>query len=172
MPCPYKRASAPTMLSRIFHDKRLVALIFFVWGSLVMCMFAYTGVLHSRFMRFGPSEHVKFLDYKIDTWSKWAFVALFNVVDSAMWELAHEAIHPWEMNSVLDPKTVALPYSKTTCILILESYYLHGVIIGPIAFWISLTQVDFVLLKGVAIMGMRTYSHYQYIKDKESVDCV
>lgn len=132
-----------------------------------MLMFAYTGVLHSKFMQFGPSSHVKFLDCKIDTWSKWVMVAFFNVIDSAMWELAHEAIHPWEMNTVLDPKTSTLPYSKLTCLMILESYYLHGVIIGPIAFWISLTQIDFVLIKGMATMIMRTYSHYQYMKDKE-----
>jgi len=155
------------MLSHLFHDKRLVAAVFFAWGCVVMMMFGYTGVLHSRFMRFGPSAHVKFLDYEIDTWSKWSFVALFSVVDSAMWELAHEAIHPWEINSVLDPKSCALPYSKATCLLVLESYYLHGVIVGPIAFWISLTQIDFVLIKGAATMVMRTYSHYQYIKDKE-----
>lgn len=155
------------MLSQIFHDKRQIALLFFSWGCFVMLMFACTGVLKSNFVRFGPSEHVKFLDYTIDTWSKWMFVNVFNVIDSGMWELAHEAIHPWEMNTVLDPKCKSLPYSKLTCILVLESYYMHKVIIGPFSFWMSLTQIDFVFIKGITMMLMRTYSHLQYIANKD-----
>ena len=164
------------MLSRIFHDKKLVAGIFFAWGCVVIITFGVLGILHSTFVNFGPSSNVKFLDFKIDTWNKWCFVALFSIVDSAMWELAHEAIHPWEMNSILDPKSTTLPYSKTTCLLILESYYLHGVVIGPFLFWMSLTQIDFVMIKGITTILMRTYSHYQYIKEKEfiapSVSCI
>jgi hypothetical protein len=155
------------MLSKIFEDKRLVASFFVAWGCIVLTMFAYSGVLNSSFVKFGPSPTLKFLDYKIDSWSKWFCVASFGMIDSAIWQFAFEAIHPWEINTILDPKCKTIPYSKTTCLLILETYYLHGVILGPFVFWISLTQIDFVLLKGMAIMLMRLYSHYQYIKNKE-----
>jgi hypothetical protein len=155
------------MLSRVFDEKRLVAALFFLWSIIVLTIFACTGVLNSAFVRFGPAPHLKFLDYRVDTWSKWLCVATFSVVDSAIWQFAFEAIHPWEINTILDPKCKTLPYSKTICLMILESYYLHGVVLGPFMFWISLTQLDFVLLKGLATMLMRTYSHYQYIKDKE-----
>jgi hypothetical protein len=155
------------MLARLFEEKRLVACLFVLWGIFVLMTFAYTGVLNSTFVRFGPSSQLKFLDYKIDTWSKWFCVVAFSSADSAIWQFAFEAIHPWEINTILDPKCKTLPYSKTTCLLILESYYLHGVVLGPFSFWISLTQLDFVLVKGISTMIMRTYSHYQYIKDKE-----
>lgn len=155
------------MFSAVFNDKRIVAAIFLAWGCIVMIMFACFGVFHSHFVHFGPSEHIKFLELKIDTWPKWAMVAIFGILDSAIWEFAHEAIHPWQMNSVLDPKAETLPYSKTTCLLVIESYYLHGVMVGPFSFFISLTQFDLVIIKGIASMLMRTYSHYQYIKDKK-----
>jgi hypothetical protein len=154
------------MLALIFEEKRIVAVIFLLWTCFVLSIFAYSGVLNSVFVKFGPSPELKFLDYRIDTWTKWFCVATFSTVDSAIWQFAFEALHPWEINTVLDPKCKTLPYSKTVCILILESYYVHGVLIGPFSFWISLTQLDFVLLKGMAIMVMRIYSQYQYIKDK------
>lgn len=155
------------MLSSLFQDKRLVAAMFLAWGAVVLTMFATAGVFESKFVSFGPSDHIKFLEMKIDTWPKWAFVAAFGILDSAIWELAHEAITPWAINSVLDPKCSVLPYSKRTCLLVIESYYLHGMLVGPFVFWISLTQLDLVLLKGLATMLMRVYSHYQYIKHKE-----
>jgi hypothetical protein len=155
------------MLAKLFQDKRLVATLFFIWGCFVLSIFAYTGVLSSAFVRFGPSPSLKFLDYKIDSWLKWLCVATFSATDSAIWQFAFEAIHPWEINTILDPKSKTLPYSMPVCLLILETYYLHGVILGPFSFWISLTQLDFVLLKGLSTMIMRTYSHYQYMKDKE-----
>jgi len=155
------------MLSRIFHDKRCVALIFFAWSCFVLSMFAYMGIMSSSFVHFGPSSHIKFLNYQIDTWSKWSIVALFTLLDSFMLELAHEAIYPWEINSVLDPKTKTLPYSKAVCICIIESYYLHGLMVGPFTFWIHVTQLDFVLIKSTVVTLTHAYSHYQYIKDKE-----
>jgi len=155
-------------MSKWFHDKRQISFLFAIWGGFVLCMFWYCGIFHSDFVHLGPSHRVKFLNFPIDTWSKWWMVAIFCMIDSAMWELAQKAIHPWEMNTVLDPKTEFLPYSKTTCLLVLESYYLHGVIIGPFEIWMSLTQFDFALIKGGSRMLMRLYSHYQYIKHKST----
>ena len=122
-------------------------------------------------MHFGPSDKVKFLNVAIHSWFRWSLVAAFCMIDSAIGEVAHEAIHLWEINTVLDPKTLTLPYSRTVCLLILESYYLHSVLIRPFALWLSLTQFDFALIKGGTTMIMRTFSHYQYIQGKDSVHC-
>ena len=153
---------------RAFHDKRLVAALFFAWGCLVLCMFAYVGVMSSEFVRVGPSEHLKFLSFKIDTWARWAMVASFSVLDSFAWELAHQAIHPWEINSVLDPKAKTLPYSRATCLVVLQAYYTHGLMVGPFTFWLHLTQLDFVLIKGLTTTATRAFAQYQYIKDKDT----
>lgn len=155
------------MLDRLFQDKRLVAALFLAWGGVVVCMFWWTGVLRSKFVQFGPNDGIKFLDFRIDTWWRWTLVAAFGVMDSAIWELAHQALHPWAINSVLDPKTPHLPYSKLTCLAVMESYYLHGMLVGPFAFYMSLTQLDLVLIKGLSTMLMRTYGNYQYIKAKD-----
>ena len=155
------------MLASVFKDKRLVSAMFLIWTFAVVCMFAYMGVLHSSFVRFGPSEHLNFLNFRINTWARWALVAAFYVTDSFAFELAHEAIHPWEINSVLDPKARVLPYRRLTCLWVLEAYYLHGIVISPFTFWLHLTQLDFILIKGTVVVATRTYSHYQYIKDKE-----
>jgi len=155
------------MLAYVFHDKRWIAALFFAWSVFVLTMFAYMGIMSSSFVHFGPSAHIKFLNFHIDTWVKWTIVALFTLLDSFMLELAHEAIQPWAINSVLDPKTKTLPYGKAVCICIMESYYLHGIMVGPFTFWIHLTQLDFVLIKGLVVTLTRAYSHYQYIKDKE-----
>lgn len=156
------------MLHAIFQDKRLISILFLAWGFLVACMFAMTGVFNSPFVRFGPGVNLKFMAIPIDTWGRWWLVALFGALDSAVWELSHEAIYPWVMNSVLDPKATTLPYDRWTCLAVIEAYHLHGIVLGPFAFWISLTQFDLVLIKSFASMGMRVYSHYQYIKHKPS----
>jgi len=152
--------------SNFFKDKRQVAVAFICWGFIVMIMFWYCGVFASDFVNFGPSQKVKFLNVSINNWFRGTLVASFCIFDSAIWQLAHEAIHPWEIHTVLDPKVQNLPYSKLICLLVLESYYLHGVLIGPFAIWMSLTQLDFALLKGGSTLIMKTFSHYQYIKDK------
>jgi hypothetical protein len=153
--------------STFFHDKRQVSGLFTCWGAVVFLMFWYCGVFNSDFVHFGPSDKVKFLNFSINTWFRWNLVAGFCILDSAIWAVAYEAIHPWEINTVLDPKTHQLPYSKAVCLLVLEAYYLHGVLIGPFAVWMSLTQFDLALLKGGVTMLMRTFSHYQYIKEKK-----
>jgi len=158
--------------SNFFQDKRQVSFLFFMWGVIVFAMFWVGGIFSSDFMHFGPSHTVKFLNFPINTWLRWSFAASFCMLDAAIWQLAHEAIYPWEINTVLDPKTLTLPYSKTVCLLVLETYYLHGVLIGPFAFWLSLTQFDFALIKGGTTMLMRTISHYQYIKNKDTVYCL
>lgn len=102
----------------------------------------------------------------IDTWSKWGLVAVFGALDSAAWQLAHDTIFPWTMNTLCDEKCLVLPYKKATCIVIVESYHLHSVVLGAFGFFISLTQLDLVLIKGLANMAVRTWCHWRYIKGK------
>ena len=154
------------MLGKLFEDRQLCALCFFLWGFGVVAMLVAAGVTRSKFVSFGPSDHTHFLDFKIDTWFKWRLVASFTALDSTAWELAHDTIMPWAMNTLCDEKCNVLPYSRGTCILIVESYHLHGMVLGAFGFFISLTQLDLVLIKGLAHMVVRVWCNWQYMKGK------
>jgi hypothetical protein len=97
-------------------------------------MFACTSI-QSSILRFDLSPYLKVtvLHYRIDTqaWSKWLWVVTFCVAESAVWQFAVDAIHPGEINILLYPKCKTLAYSKPVCLLVLESNYLYGVVLGP-----------------------------------------
>ena len=154
------------MLSRVFDDKRVCAAVYLAWAVVVICIFKAMGVLQSKFVGFGPSEDVRFMDMPIDTWEKWSLLALFGFVDTCMWELAHDAIVPWTLNTICDDKCRTLPYSKLTCLAIVQAYYFHGVILGAFGFFLSLTQLDLVLLRGLAHFLVRSWTHWRYMRGK------
>lgn len=154
------------MLRKAFEDKRLTSFLFVIWGFLVLGAFESFGVLQSKFVGFGPSPNVKLLDVTIDTWTKWWLVVVFQILDTFMWEMAHDSIVPWTFNVLADPKCPTIPYSKWVCLMIVEGYMLHGVLMGAFGFFISLTQLDLVLIRGMAKMIARGWTHWRFMDGK------
>jgi hypothetical protein len=150
----------------LFNDKRLTALIMGVWCAVVLIIFFFLGVLHSNFFRFGPSHNLHFMTVPIDTWGEWFLLSLYCCVDTLIKSFGHDATIPWATTTIVDPKSKTLPYSKLTCLLIIETFYGYVHLSYIFKFFLSFTQIDFVLISTVSDMAMKVYSYSSYMADK------
>ena len=150
----------------LFNDKRLTALIMGVWCAMVLVIFFSLGVLHSNFFRFGPSENLHFMTVAMDTWGEWFILSLYCCVDTLIKSFGHDATIPWATTTIVDPKSKTLPYSKLTCILIIETFYGYVHLSYIFKFFLSFTQFDFVLISTMSDMLMKIYSYSSYMADK------
>jgi hypothetical protein len=154
------------LLSTIFHDKRITALILVVWLGLSFCIFFSLGVLHSSFFRFGPSEKLHFMSICVDTWGEWVLLSFYCCIDTLIKSFGHDATIPWLTTTVADSKSKILPYSKCTCLLIVEVYYGYVHMSYIFKFFLSFTQFDFVLIAALSDMAMKIYSYSSYMENK------
>ena len=147
----------------VFNDKRWTAAIILVWSAVVLVVFFSMGVLHSSFFRFGPSESLKFMGIQIDTYQEWALLMIYCATDTLIKSFSHDAIVPWLMNTLADPKCKDLPYSKATCMAVTEIYFCYVHFSHVIRVFLSLTQLDFVMIAALADMGMKIWSYSNYM---------
>ena len=150
----------------VFNDKRLTALVMIVWSAIVLAIFFSLGVLHSTFFRFGPSEKLHFMTVPIDTWGEWVLLSLYCCVDTLIKSFGHDAIVPWATTTIVDPKAKTLPYSKLTCLLIIETFYCYVHLSFIFKFFLSFTQFDFVFISTASDLTMKVYSYSSYMQNK------
>ena len=102
----------------------------------------------------------------IDTWT-WSLLSAYCCVDTLIKSFGHDALTPWITNVIADPKTASLPYSKCTCLAIIEIYsaYLHLSYIFH--FFLSFTQFDFVLFNMLSDILMKIYTYGSYMQHKQ-----
>ena len=163
--------TTPACISRmipafLFDDKRWTTGLLVAWSTLSLLVFLGLGVLHGQFFRFGPSETLHFMTVAIDTWTEWTLLSLYCCVDTLIRSFGDDALAPWITNVIADPKTASLPYTRCTCIAIIEIYtaYLH--LSNIFHFFLSFTQFDFVLIKMASDMLMKVYTYGAYMGRK------
>lgn len=161
-----QRGWAPMIPSILFNDKRLTALVLVVWLIIIFVIFFSLGVMHSNFFRFGPSPSLHFMSITIDTTEEWALLAIYCCVDTLVKSFGHDAFVPWLNHTLSDPKCKTLPYSKATCLLVMELYFAYFHFSYIFKFFLSLTQFDFVLIAALSDMAMKVYSYSSYMEHK------
>ena len=155
------------MCLAIFDDKRLLALFVFMWTALSACVFISIMVAdHSPFLSFGPNTRTRLMGVTLDTWGKWNCVAVYTFVSTCVAAFSSDAIVPWITNTVQDHKTTYIPYSKFTCLLIIQSFTVYAVIMSVIGMFVALTQVDFMLIRITADVLVNYYTTYWFLKGK------
>ena len=82
-------------------------------------------------------------------------------------ECGPDAITPWITNVIADPKTASLPYSKCTCLAIIEIYHAYLHLSYIFHFFLSFTQFDFVLFNMLSDMLMKIYTYGSYMQHKK-----
>jgi hypothetical protein len=155
-----------SMLSLLFTDKRLTAVVISIWLLIVLVVFSCLGVLQSQFFRFGPSPSLHFMTIPIDTMQEWLLLALYCCVDTLVKSFGHDSIVPWLTHTIADPKCKTLPYRRTMCLLIMEVYYCYVHISSMFKFFLSLAQVDFVLINAFSDMAMKIFSYSSFMSGK------
>lgn len=155
--------------SVLFNDKRLTALVLLVWLVTIFVIFSSLGVMQSSFFRFGPSSSLHFMSITIDTTEEWALLAIYCCVDTLVKSFGHDAFVPWLNHTLSDPKCKTLPYSKATCLVVMELYFAYVHFSYIFKFFLSLTQFDFVLIASLSDMTMKVYSYSSYMEHKTHV---
>lgn len=157
-------------MSSLFFDKRLTAFVLVLWLSVVLSVFACLGVFSSRFFRFGPSPSLHFMSIPIDTVEEWLFLALYCCVDTLFKTFGHDSIVPWLTHTISDPKCKTLPYRRSVCLIVMEVYFGYVHVSSMFKFFLSLAQVDFVLINALSDLSMKIFSYSSYMRDKTHVD--
>ena len=154
------------VLDFVFDDKRVAILFVMVWQCIVLSIFYEIGVLHGEFMTMGPSENTIFMSVPINSWYRYSLVAGFTFVNTCVNDFMGDAISPWLVNTMTDHKCKYIPYSKVVCISISQMWGFYCNIMGVFTVFLSLTQIDFVLIRTVADFLMSMYTNVKFLENK------
>lgn len=153
-------------LSQLFEDQRKAIVLLYVWLAVVFGLFAGTGIFTSEFMRVGPNATAKFMSVRLDTWPKWAMIAVFSFFNTLVNVFVAETMRPWLNNTVQDHKNQYLPYTKATCMLIAQGYWFYGNVVSVFSMFLIFVQVDLLLLRIVADVLVTYYTTRHFVAGK------
>jgi len=122
--------------------------------------------VQSDFVTIGPSAHTKFMGTTLDTWDKWFYVAVFSFLNTIVHEFVSDSLNPWIQNTLQDHKSRFLPYSKMTSQLILVTYTVYTHVTMLFAIFLSMSQLDFLIIRMVADIIVTTYSTHIFTSTK------
>ena len=169
--CLHKRASSchlpMSILDTLFDDKRIAISLMMCWLVIVLVGFSSIGLLHSDFIRVGPSESTKIMSLTIRTWNDWFLVAVASFLSSIVNDFFSDSLGPWFLNTVQDQKTRYLPYSKLTCYIVLQLYSVYCAFMSVFSVGLLMSQVDFLLIRLSADLLVNSYTTFKFLRGKE-----
>ena len=136
------------MLETCFNDRRIITLLLGIWT--LLCATVFCVIMQedkSPFLSFGPNEHSRLLGVALNTWPKWWCVAIYTFFSTGIAAFSSDSVEPFILNTVQDHKTVYIPYSKFTCLIIIQVFTCYAVVVTIIGLFVALTQVDFTLIR-------------------------
>ena len=156
------------MCEKLFNDKRVITIFICIWS--LLCAVTFYSIMafdNSPFLNFGPSERTELFGVKLDSWPVWWAVAVYTFVSTAIAAYASDSIIPWITNTVQDHKTKYIPYSKVTCLVIIQVFTFYGVTQSMIGLFVALTQVDFMIIRLAADFLVNHYTTAWFLRSKE-----
>ena len=159
-------------LDAIFDDKRVLAVLIAGWTCAICVIFICIMVDdESPFLSFGPNPQTVLFGFKLDTWTKWVCVALYTFVSTCIADFTSDSVGPWITNTIQDHKNMYLPYSKWTCVCIVQTFSMYAIIMGTIHLFVALSQIDFMLMRMFADLLVNYYTTKRFMQFKQ-VDAV
>ena len=155
------------MLDTVFDDKRVAIMVLMVWLIIVLISFNTIGLFHSDFMRFGPHPTTKIMTLTIDTWHNWWLVAMASFLSTCVNDFFSDSLSPFFLNTIQDHKTKYLPYTKTTCYIILQLWSTYCCLMSIFSVGLLMSQIDFLLIRLVADLGVNTFTTFKFLRGKE-----
>ncbi len=120
----------------------------------------------SNFLLLGPNDRNQLFGVKMDSWFKWWVTAIYTFVSTAIAAFASDALCPFFSNVIEDHKTKHIPYSKFTCLIIVQIFTIYGVIMSVIGMFVALTQVDFMFIRILADLIVNAHTTYYFLRGK------
>jgi hypothetical protein len=121
----------------------------------------------SPFLAFGPNDRTVLFGFKLNTWTKWSCVALYTFVSTCIADFTSDSVGPWITNTIQDHKNQYIPYSKVTCLCIVQAFSMYAIIMGTIHLFVALSQVDFMLMRMSADLLVNYYTTSRFIECKQ-----
>jgi len=154
-------------IDRLFDDKRVLCIMIACWTFIVTAIFVCIMVDdQSPFLAFGPNPRTTLFGFKLDTWTKWGCVAIYTFVSTCIADFTSDSVGPWITNTIQDHKNLYLPYSKLTCIAIVQMFAIYAIIMNTISLFVALSQVDFMLLRMLADLIVNYYTTSRFMQFK------
>ena len=155
-------------LDAIFDDKRVLAVLIAGWTCAICVIFICIMIDdESPFLSFGPNEKTVLFGFKLDTWTKWVCVALYTFVSTCIADFTSDSVGPWITNTIQDHKNMYLPYSKWTCVCIVQTFSMYAIIMGTIHLFVALSQIDFMLMRMFADLLVNYYTTKRFMQFKQ-----
>jgi hypothetical protein len=154
-------------LDALFDDKRILCICIATWTLCVTVIFVCIMIDdNSPFLSFGPNERTVLFGFRLDTWTKWGCIALYTFVATCIADFTSDAVGPFVTNTIQDHKNLYLPYSKTTCIMIVQVFAVYAIIMNTIGLFVALSQVDFMMIRMSADLMVNYYTCNRFMRYK------
>lgn len=121
---------------------------------------------HSPFLQFGPNNHTKLFGVVLDSWGKWWAVCLYTFISCGVNAFAGDSVVPFITNTVQDHKTLYIPYSKFTCLMIIQVFTCYSVVISIVGLFVALTQIDFTIVRLVSDLIVNHITTAYFLRGK------
>ena len=142
-----------TACEKLFNDRRIITFWLLVWTVLTCLVFFWIMYVdNSPFLQFGPNTHTKLFGVVLDSWSKWWAVTLYTFISTCVAAFASDSIVPFITNTIQDHKTIYIPYSKMTCLVVIQVFTCYSVVISIVGLFVALTQIDFTVVRLISDM--------------------
>ena len=151
----------------LFDDTLMICFFLLLWTCLSSTVFCVIMIRDgSNFLSIGPNNNNQLFGVKMDTWFKWWVTAIYTFVSTAIAAFSSDALCPFFTNVIEDHKTKHIPYSKFTCLMIVQIFTIYGVIMSVIGMFVALTQVDFMFIRICADLLVNAHTTYYFLRGK------
>lgn len=164
----FKMQFIMSVILDLFDDKLKLSMLLMMWTVISSSVFCFIMIKdNSKFLMIGPNNSNQLLGVKMDTWFKWWVTAIYTFMSTAIAAFAGDSLIPFFNNVIQDHKTKHIPYSKLTCLLIVQCFTIYMVIMSVIGMFVALTQVDFMLIRICADLMVNSHTTYYFLRGKE-----
>ena len=155
------------MCRMLFNDQRVVAAGLAVWTLLCVAVFLQIMIANgSAFLAMGPNSKTRLFNVPLDTWPKWWCVAVYTFVSTCIAAFASDSVATFIINTMQDHKTRYILFAKTTCLVIIQVWTTYAVIMGTISLFVTLTQIDFLIIRLIADLIINFMTTAYFLNDK------
>ena len=154
-------------LDTLFDDKRVLCLLIAGWTTCVSVIFICIMIDdNSPFLSFGPNPGTVLFGFKLDTWTKWGCIALYTFVSTCIADFTSDSVGPFVTNTIQDHKNLYIPYTKTTCVCIVQVFAVYAIIMNTISLFVALSQIDFMMIRMSADLMVNYYTCHRFMRNK------
>ena len=153
-------------LNVMFDDKRVTITILSIWFVIVAVLFSYLGLFKTSYMAVGPSSTLTYMGMTLNTWPRYSAVLIYVILSTAINDFAGDAISPWLQNTIMDHKSLIIPYSKSTCLIITQIWSAYVGVMSVASISLVFSQFDLLAVRLIVDLLVSQYTTMRFLRNK------